>query len=233
MPSILSLDLPALARHAGQVNRGLGELLEACRAADALPADDPARGALLETLTGRVASLGEHSAQMVADLAIVDPLLGITANGGEHPATDAPKPLPPPKLESVIMSNPTGMRELILIADHEARVLRQTEAVLTEDDYRVITARDGFEAISLYNRLWTAIDLVILDFALPGMSGDLIFDELLGINPNVAVVVSSGFHQPAKLSAMLSKGLCGFLPKPYDREKLLKQVQAVLAHRRR
>ncbi len=154
---------------------------------------------------------------------------GISAVGHLPP----PVPVPPPKLESIVMANPTGAKELILIVDHEVAALRQTEALLTEDDYRVITARDGFEAISLYNRLWTAIDLVILDFALPGLSGDLIFDELLGINPKVACLVSSGFHQPAKLSAMLAKGLCGFLPKPFERAKLLGQIGTVLARRPR
>lgn len=228
MASLLSLDFPALARAAGQVHRGVEEILGAARALAVLPEGDAQREELLGQLAARAEEIYPFSSQVAEDLASA--ATPTSANGS---VPEPPRALPPPRLESIIMANPTGAKELILIADHEARVLRQTEAVLTEDDYRVITARDGFEAVSLYNRLWTAIDLVILDFALPGMSGDLIFDELLGINPNVPVVVSSGFHQPAKLSAMLAKGLCGFLPKPYDRDKLLKQVQAVLAHRRR
>ena len=225
MPSLLSLDLPALARSAGQVRHAFEEILETSRAAAALSPDDPQRRELLDLIADRAENALPLSVQLANDLAMNTPV-----GNGHVPET--PKPLPPPRLESIIMANPTGMKELILIADHEARVLRQTESILIDDDYRIITARDGFEAISLYNRLWTAIDLVILDFALPGLAGDLIYDELLSINPKVACVVSSGFHQPAKLSAMLAKGLCGFLPKPYDGEKLLKQVQAVLANRR-
>lgn len=225
MPSLLSLDFSALARSAGQVRHAFEEILETSRAAAALSPDDPQRRELLDLITDRAEHALPLSVQLADDLAMSTPANGHTP--------EPPKPLPAPRLDSIIMANPTGMKELILIADHEARVLRQTENILTDDDYRVITARDGFEAIQLYNRLWTAIDLVVLDFALPGMAGDLIYDELLGINPNVACVVSSGFHQPAKLSAMLAKGLCGFLPKPYDAERLLKQVQAVLAHRRR
>ena len=227
MPSLLSLDFPALAQSAGEVRHAFEEILEAIRATVALDADDPRQRELLELIADRAELTLPVIAQLADDLAFAT----ASANNGHTP--EPPKPLPPPRLDSIIMGNPTGMKELILIADHEARIVRQTENILTDDDYRVITARDGFEAISLYSRLWTAIDLVILDFALPGMAGDLIFDELRGINPNVACVVSSGFHQPAKLSAMLAKGLCGFLPKPYDGEKLLRQVQAVLAHRRR
>ena len=227
MPSLLSLDFPALADSAGQVRHAFEEILEASRTAAELAPDDPLRDELLALVTDRA----EQHLPLIVQLA--DDLASTAVVRADGEAAEAPKPVAPPRLESIIMANPTGMKELILIADHEARVLRQTENILTDDDFRVITARDGFEAIALYNRLWTAIDLVILDFALPGMAGDLIFDELLGINPNVACVVSSGFHQPAKLSAMLAKGLCGFLPKPYDGEKLLRQVQAVLAHRRR
>lgn len=193
--------------------------------------DAEALPSVLET----IAADAEQARELHARL--TEKMFGVSADGSSCgvSAADLPPPatVPPPKLESIIMANPTGSKELILIADHEAAALRQTEAILTDDDYRVITARDGFEAIQLYNRLWAAIDLVILDFALPGMSGDLIFDELLGINPKVACVVSSGFHQPAKLSAMLAKGLSGFLPKPFDRGKLLTQISTVLAKRPR
>ena len=199
--------------------------------ADASRRGDPAPVAVLE----EIAVHADQARTLHARL--TERMFGVSADGSScgMSALDRPKvaPVPPPKLESIIMANPTGSKELILIADHEAAALRQIEAILTDDDYRVITARDGFEAISLYNRLWTAIDLVILDFALPGMSGDLIYDELLTINPKVACVVSSGFHQPAKLSAMLAKGLSGFLPKPFDRGKLLKQIGTVLSKRPR
>jgi CheY-like chemotaxis protein len=138
---------------------------------------------------------------------------------------------PPANLEQILMANPTGMRELILIADHDATGLAEMEQMLTADDYRVLSVRDGFEAISVYARLWAAIDLVILDFDLPGLSGDLVFDELQAINPKVAAVVSSGFTHPAKLKQMLAQGLSGFLPKPYERERLIRQIQQVIAHR--
>ncbi len=138
---------------------------------------------------------------------------------------------PPANIEQITMANPTGMREVVLVADHDPASLLSTEAILTEEDYRVLSVRDAFEAISIYARLWAAIDLVILDFSMPGLSGDLIFDELKAINPNVAVVISGGYTHPDKLSQMLGQGLSGFLPKPFTREKFLRQVQQVLAHR--
>ncbi len=153
-----------------------------------------------------------------------------TAHGSDLPV--APRIVrPPANIEQILMANPAGMREVVLVADHDPASLPATEAILTDEDYRVLSVRDAFEAVSIYARLWAAIDLVILDFSMPGLSGDLIFEELKAINPNVAVVISGGYTHPDKLSQMLSRGLSGFLPKPFTREKFLRQVQQVLAHR--
>lgn len=153
------------------------------------------------------------------------------------PAVEAPEPprhfQPPTSLEQITMANPTGMREVVLVAESSAAVLQEVENFLTEEDYRVISVRDGFEAISTYGRLWTAIDLVMVDFDLPGLSGELVFEELLAINPQVAVVISSGSSAPekGKFHQMLTRGLSGFLPRPFERERLIRQIQSVLAHR--
>ncbi len=156
----------------------------------------------------------------------------------EDRKTREPEPTPPPqtyqppaKQEQIYMANPTGMREVVLVADHDKGTLEEIERILTEEDYRVLTVRDAFEAISIYARLWAAIDLVVLDFSMPGMNGDLIFDELQAINPKVAAVVTGGFTDPIKLNQMLGQGLKGYLPKPSEREKFLRQIQQVLAHR--
>ena len=138
---------------------------------------------------------------------------------------------PPANQEQIYMANPTGMREVVLVADHDTETLGEIERILTDEDYRVLSVRDAFEAIAIYARLWAAIDLVVLDFSMPGMNGDLIFDELQAINPKVAAVVTGGFTDPAKLNQMLGQGLKGYLPKPSEREKFLRQIQQVLAHR--
>ena len=156
----------------------------------------------------------------------------------EAKKTREPEPAPPPRLyqpptdqQQIYMANPTGMREAVLVADHNPETLEEIELILTEEDYRVITVRDAFEAISIYARLWAAIDLVVLDFSMPGMNGDLIFDELQAINPKVAAVLTGGYTDPAKINTMLGQGLKGFLPKPSEREKFVRQIGQVLAHR--
>jgi CheY-like chemotaxis protein len=124
--------------------------------------------------------------------------------------------------------NEKGNRELILLVDDETEIAELASAMLTDEGYQVILARDGFEALRIYQQISKQIGLVILDFFLPVMDGDAVFDELRALNPEIAVVLSSGFAEQSKLGNMLSQGLKGFIPKPYTREKLLEQVRSTL-----
>ena len=134
----------------------------------------------------------------------------------------------PPIPADISVLNPKGNRELILLVDDETEIAELASAMLTDEGYRVILAKDGFEALKIYQQIGRQIGLVILDFFLPVMDGDAVFDELRGQNPDVAVVLSSGFAEQSKLGNMLAQGLKGFIPKPYTREKLLEQVRSTL-----
>ena len=124
--------------------------------------------------------------------------------------------------------NPKGNRELILVVEDEAEIAEFVCETLMDEGYKVILANDGFEALKIYQHSGKQIGLVILDFFLPVMDGDAVFEELRSLNPNVNVVLSSGFAEQSKLSTMLSHGLRGFIPKPYTRAKLLEQVRSTL-----
>ncbi len=124
--------------------------------------------------------------------------------------------------------NPKGRRELILVVEDEVEIAEFVCETLMDEGYKVILANDGFEALKIYQQLSKQIGLVILDFFLPVMDGDAVFEELRSLNPNVNAVLSSGFAEQSKLSTMLSHGLRGFIPKPYTRAKLLEQVRSTL-----
>jgi CheY-like chemotaxis protein len=124
--------------------------------------------------------------------------------------------------------NPTGPRELVMIVDDEELVTMLAQRVLTDEGYRVVTAKDGFQAIDTYRKLKDQIALIILDFTMPVMDGSDVFTELLEINPKVPVVLSSGFAEQDRLRGMLAKGLRGFIPKPYTHQKLLDQIRSTL-----
>ena len=136
----------------------------------------------------------------------------------------APAPIPP----SIQVLNAKGNRELILLVDDETEISELASEMLAEEGYKVILAKDGIEALKIYQQVGPHIGLVVLDFFLPIMEGDAVFDELRAMNPNVNVVLSSGFAEQSKIGAMLAQGLRGFIPKPYTREKLLQQVRSTL-----
>jgi CheY-like chemotaxis protein len=126
------------------------------------------------------------------------------------------------------IQNPDGKRELILLVDDNQDILKGTGVILSFEDYRVVLAKDGPEALRVYRKLGSQISLVILDYFLPVMDGDAVFDELKAMNPNVQIVLSSGFGEQAKLGNMLDRGLRGFIPKPYTRDRLIEQIRTIL-----
>jgi CheY-like chemotaxis protein len=156
----------------------------------------------------------------------------VSRGGGQ---VQPPEIVPAPRLPEVEqpaskfkIGNPAGSRELILMVDDEEFITMLAEQVLSDDGYRVITARNGFQAIEIYRELKDQISLVILDFVMPVMDGADVFAELQVINPKVSVVLSSGFAEQDRLRGMLAKGLRGFIPKPYTQKKLLEQIRQTL-----
>ena len=130
--------------------------------------------------------------------------------------------------QGVRIKNPHGSREYLLLIEDEPDVADLASEMLAEEGYRVVIAHDGFEALKIYERMGKQIGLVILDYFLPVIDGDAVFEELRSINPKVNVVLSSGFAEQTKIASMLAQGLRGFIPKPYSREKLLEQVRSTL-----
>ena len=216
-----------LARqHKGEYNyiEMLGERVElASKTAQAL--FDRVTSTILEN----TAAKGKRSRKPSPPAFSIVPSSGASAPSQRKPAkaaSAAPDSKPePPEFE---ISNPKGKRELILFVDDDAEISELASLMLSEEGYRVILAKDGLEALEIYGYLGQEIGLVILDFFLPVMDGDAIFDELRALNPNINVVLSSGFAELSKVNAMLALGLRGFIPKPYAREKLLAQVRSTL-----
>ena len=152
----------------------------------------------------------------------------VAASGSAAASAAAKSPSLAPIPAEISVFNPNGNRELILLVDDETEIAELASEMLAEEGYKVILAKDGIEALKIYQKAGRHIGLVVLDFFLPIMEGDAVFDELRALNPNVNVVLSSGFAEQSKIGAMLAQGLRGFIPKPYTREKLLEQVRSTL-----
>ncbi len=121
-----------------------------------------------------------------------------------------------------------GGKETILLVDDEALILEITRDLLEHMGYRVLAARSGVDAIEQYERHGDRIDLVILDLIMPGMSGSQAFDGLKALDPNVKVLLSSGYSIDGQASAILLRGGEGFIQKPFDDVGLSRKIREIL-----
>ena len=94
--------------------------------------------------------------------------------------------------------------------------------------YKVHAVGNGQEAIAVYMEKKDKINLVILDMIMPGLSGPDTFDRLREINPNVKVLLSSGYSINGKVQTIMDRGCNGFLQKPFKLEELSSKVREML-----
>jgi CheY-like chemotaxis protein len=80
-----------------------------------------------------------------------------------------------------------------MIVDDEESVALLAGSVLEHEGYRVITARNGFQALELFRKLQSELRLVILDFVMPVLGGGEVLNEMRKLNPAVPVLLTSGF----------------------------------------
>ncbi|MFH0728509.1 MAG: PAS domain S-box protein [Pseudomonadota bacterium] len=116
----------------------------------------------------------------------------------------------------------------ILLVDDEEAITDVTLQMIELLGYRVISATSGREAVRLYEESRERIDLVILDVIMPGMGGGETFDRLKEIDPNVNVVISTGFSIDENASRIMARGAKDFLQKPFDMETLSKKIKKAL-----
>jgi CheY-like chemotaxis protein len=133
----------------------------------------------------------------------------------------------PPSAEPASQRKPAGGDETILLADDETLVRNLGRNILESFGYRVLPAGDGQQAIDLYRRESSHIDLVILDLTMPRLSGREALRQLLEINPEIRVVFVSGYSCE-HLSAEDREHILGFVSKPYRPEDLAHIVRAAL-----
>jgi CheY-like chemotaxis protein len=123
---------------------------------------------------------------------------------------------------------PSGRNELILIVDDEANLLEIARLVLEGNNYRVLTASNGLDAIALFAQRQDKIDVVLMDMMMPDMGGQLALQTLRKINADVKVIISSGL--PLNQTSILGDqaGIQARLPKPYTAQELLTTLDQVL-----
>lgn len=118
--------------------------------------------------------------------------------------------------------------ETILLVDDEDIIIEVARDMLEILGYKVFTAQRGTDAVELYTRHKDEIDLVIQDMVMPGMNGAEVFRALKEINPEVKVILASGYVMNKQIEAVMEQGCRAFMPKPFRLEDLSAKVRQVL-----
>jgi PAS domain S-box-containing protein len=118
--------------------------------------------------------------------------------------------------------------ETILIVDDEEIVLDVGVEILKTLGYRVLSASSGDEALEIYRNRSDEIAMVILDMIMPEMSGGKVFDEIQALNPDVKVLLASGYSMNGQAAAILERGCKGFIQKPYTIKALSERIRNIL-----
>jgi PAS domain S-box-containing protein len=139
-----------------------------------------------------------------------------------HGAGAKPDAAPPLAPEA-----PRGGHETILLADDEPMIRQLGRAILERYGYRVLLADDGLEAVQLYEQHKDAIALVILDLMMPRLSGHDASQHLLQIDPQVRVLLASGYSAE-HLDQSYHEQIMGFISKPFLPDQLVRVVREAL-----
>ncbi len=123
--------------------------------------------------------------------------------------------------------------ETVLIVDDEPINISVMQEMLEMLHYRVFLAGSGQEAVAVYMEKQKEIDLVILDMVMPGMGGGKTFDMLKEINPNVGVILASGYSSEGEARKIINRGCWGFMQKPFKLHEFSSKIREVLdSHRK-
>ena len=122
-----------------------------------------------------------------------------------------------------------ALRGTVLLVDDENIILATLTPALETMGFKVITARDGMEAVDRFRAAHASIDLVLMDLTMPRMNGREAFQAMRLIQKDVRVILTSGYNEQESLQNFIGKGLAGFIQKPFLLKDLRKVIQANLA----
>lgn len=124
-----------------------------------------------------------------------------------------------------------GGLETILVVDDETIVREIAEDMLSRFGYKIYLGSSGEEALALYRDRRDEIDLIITDLGMPGMGGEKFIQNLRSFDPEIKVIVASGYLGPSTDTEASSLGAQAFIQKPYQLKGILKTIRKVLDRR--
>jgi PAS domain S-box-containing protein len=122
---------------------------------------------------------------------------------------------------------PPGQKAVLIIDDDES-VVQLASEMLGRAGFDAVGISDAHEAIATFRRRADEIGVVLLDRAMPELSGEAVFEELRRIRPDARIVLLSGYTEESAREAFAGKGLAGFVHKPFLPATLVRTVRTAL-----
>jgi CheY-like chemotaxis protein len=116
----------------------------------------------------------------------------------------------------------------VMLVDDEVNVLEVTAEMIRRLGFTVLPARTGREALDCYRQNRDRIRLVILDMIMPEVSGSEVYEELKKINPQVKVLLATGYSLQGMAKDIMRRGCNGFIQKPFTMEDLSAKLRLML-----
>ncbi|MCL4847436.1 MAG: PAS domain-containing protein [Acidobacteria bacterium] len=123
----------------------------------------------------------------------------------------------------------SGASATILVVDDEAPVRRLLDLTLRRAGYRTLLARDGAEALQLFDVHRDAIDVILLDLTMPTMDGRAALEALRARSPGLKIILASGYSEHEVIRRFAGEGPTAFIQKPFQRDALLDAIARTLA----
>ena len=121
-----------------------------------------------------------------------------------------------------------GSRQTILLVEDEEMVRTSVTRILKRQNYNVLAAENGEEAIELFNNATVPINLVLTDVIMTGITGEALADLIHGSHPTMPVLFMSGYTEDAFSRTHQLKESASFLPKPFSADELLLAISKSL-----
>jgi two-component system cell cycle sensor histidine kinase/response regulator CckA len=124
-------------------------------------------------------------------------------------------------------SRVTGGR--VLVVDDDDLVRATTRGVLEQEGFEVLEASDGALCLEVLRAQPGRIHLVLMDLTMPGMDGVETYQALRILDPEIRVVLTSGYNEQEAINRFVQGDLAGFLQKPFSAHDLARMVREALA----
>ena len=118
--------------------------------------------------------------------------------------------------------------ESILFVDDEPFQVDIGSQILSRLGYRVTARTDPLEALTVFRHNPAAVDLVISDMTMPGMTGDTLARELIAIRPDIPIIICTGYSERISEETAAALGIRGFTMKPVVMKDIAELVRKVL-----